>query len=249
MPVQNMPTTSSARVLLVMNEKGGVGKTTIAVGLAATAGRQLDTGRAKTTSAVTDHRPVLLISADPQKSAYAWSQRAEEQTGHRRYDYVQTSDPAELKDIVGQAKTERRTVIIDSAGTISFGAETLLSVALDLCTDALIVAVPEGLSLDPTARSAMAAMDRDRPFRICLNMCDPRDLDLREFTGWVEAQGWPLCATTIRKYKLIARSPILGMTVADLPDSTITGKIKVDMADLAGEINITGPNTMDVIAR
>lgn len=239
MPEQNLSPTGGARVLLVMNEKGGEGKTTIAVGLASTAARIM-AGRAKTTNAITDRRPVLLISADPQMSAYTWSQRAEQQTGQRRYDYVQTSDPAELKDLIVEAKTQRRTVIIDSAGTLGFGAETLLSVALDLCTDALIVAQPAGLSLDPTARSAYAAYDRDRPFRICLNMCDPRDADLREFTGWVEEQGWPLCSTTIRKYKLIARSPILGMTVADLPDNTISGKIKVDMADLAAELNIAG---------
>lgn len=240
-------TTPSARVLLVMNEKGGVGKTTVAVGLASQAGTSL-LGEATSVDA-TDHRPVLLISADPQRSAYSWSKRSEKQSGHRRYDYVQTNSVTQLQDLVEQAKTARRTVIIDSAGTISFGAETLLSAALDLCTDVLIPAVPEGLALEPTARSAMAVRDRERPFRVCLNMVDRRDPDVEEFADWVRGQGWNLCASRLHKYKMIARGPILGLTVMDLPRGGATAHARDDIAALALEISITGANNAAVIAR
>ncbi|SNY72810.1 ParA family protein [Paractinoplanes atraurantiacus] len=238
------------RVLLIMNEKGGVGKTTTAVGLAAVAATAL-AGRHKISQPA--KLPVLLISADPQMSAYVWVKRSEEQSGNRHFDYLQVSDADELEKVItGEEGRDRRTIIIDSAGTMGFGAGDILSRALDLCTDVLVPLSPEGLSLEPTARTVLAVIDRGRPFRLCLTIFDPRDgaesPDLREVAAWVTQQGWPLCSTVVRKYKIIARSPIVGLTHVDLPTNRISMQARQDMEHLGLELNITGPYVAEIPA-
>jgi chromosome partitioning protein len=238
------------RILLVMNEKGGVGKTTVSVGLAAVASTAL-AGRHKL-GKPTKKLPVLLISIDPQMSAYVWVRRSEEQTGKRHFDYLQVSSAEELEKVIAEETPDRRTIIIDSAGTMGFGAGDILSKALDLCTDVLVPLSPEGLSLEPTARTVLAIMGRGRPFRLCLTIFDPRDgkesPDLHEVAGWITQQGWPLCSTVIRKYKIISRSPIIGLTHVDLPTNRVSMQARQDMEQLGLELTITGPHVAEVPA-
>jgi chromosome partitioning protein len=238
------------RILLVMNEKGGVGKTTVAVGQASVAATSL-AGRHKFAKAP-KKLPVLLISIDPQMSAFVWVKRSQEQTGKRHFDYMQVSSAEELEKVIAEESPDRRTIIIDSAGTMGFGAGDILSKALDLCTDVLIPLSPEGLSLEPTARTVLAVMDRGRPFRLVLTLFDPRDgassPDLHEMANWVIQQGWPLCSTVVRKYKIISRSPIIGLTHVDLPTNRISMQAREDMDKLGLELNITGPYVPEVAA-
>ena len=245
-------TPSLCRILLIMNEKGGVGKTTTAVGLAAVAATSLAGRHNFKKAAEPDCLPVLLISADPQMSAFVWVRRSEEQSGKRHFDYVQVNDAEELEKVIAEESPRRRTIIIDSAGTMGFGAGDILSAALDLCTDVLVPLSPEGLSLEPTARTVLAIIGRGRPFRLCLTIFDPRDgkdsPDLHEVANWITQQGWPLCSTVIRKYKIISRSPIVGLTHVDLPTNRTSMQAREDMDKLGLELNITGPYVPEVAA-
>ncbi|MEK8146629.1 ParA family protein [Streptomyces sp. M10(2022)] len=60
-----------ARVIAFVNEKGGVGKTTNTVNLAAIAGQALGIR--------SEQSQVLVVSTDPQASAVWWSDRVDEE--------------------------------------------------------------------------------------------------------------------------------------------------------------------------
>jgi chromosome partitioning protein len=138
-------------VVAVVCQKGGVGKTTLALELAATVAAS--SGRA------------LLVDIDPQRSA----EEIVVSSQNVPFDFAAEDDPAVLKQL--RTVRDYDTVIVDTPGSLEHAA-TVAGV-LASATFALIPMVPERAAVQPVIRTARMCADHDIPHRVVINMADP----------------------------------------------------------------------------
>ncbi|MGV9823376.1 nucleotide-binding protein [Nocardia xishanensis] len=235
------------RAFAVMNQKGGVGKSTITVNLAAVTADVLggDSGDSEKTS------PVAAVSIDPQGSAVWWAARLDELPFH----IVQAHD-----DLDGLRKLPQLPgidhVYVDTPGWIDLSednengdplgrgeAADALRAVLDVVEFVLVPMTTEPLSFDPTAQTIRKVIEpRGLPYIVVINNWDPRDgtADLDQTKEFVRANKWPLAKTVIRRYKIHARASADGLTVTEYPSNRVAMQAREDFYKLALELQVGG---------
>lgn len=181
-----------AKVLVVLNGKGGVGKTTTAINLAAS---------------FADHNRVLLVDADPQQSATWWFERNQNPLG---FDLAQETNPALLKDL-GQVKNYT-LVVVDTPPAL--GSDTLR--ALAPAADYLLLPTPPApMDLAVLIETVKAAViPSGTSYRVLLTRVDPRSLgEALEAQNTLMELGIPACHAFVRAYKAHERAALDGVAV------------------------------------
>ena len=189
------------KIIAVANQKGGVGKTTVAMQLAAHLSRTFR---------------MLVVDVDPQGSTTWWAQNMAE---HIPFDFADDHDPAvltrlrELGDLYD-------LVVVDTPGSLE-DTRTLEAV-LDAADYVIVPVVPEPMAIDPTIRTVSRLIEpRGLPYRVLLNRVDGRipgqyqqwQTVLQDSFGLLTFQSY------LRQYLSHAHAPMLGRLVTNLADT------------------------------
>jgi chromosome partitioning protein len=180
------------KILAVVNGKGGVGKTTTAVNLAAI---------------LAEKQRVLLIDADPQGSATWWIERNGEAMN---FDLSQETNPKLLEDL--RKLKDYNIVVVDTPPALQ--SQALRAVIAS--SDYLILPTP------PAPMDLSALIDTVQrvvipeaiAHRVLLTKVDPRSLrETLEAQNTLLELGINACHAFIRSYKAHERSVLDGLPV------------------------------------
>jgi chromosome partitioning protein len=184
---------SDSPVVAVMNGKGGVGKSTLALGLCAYTAHTHGTG--------------LLVDCDPQGTSY-------EITGllaDPGYEVMHELDASQLDKI--RRLRGYDLIVVDCPGSLE-GHDVLAAVLA--CTDfALIPYDHEVTSLPATVKTAHFAAARGVPCAVVVNNVDPRLGAAHLLDAWARLDdlGVPHFRTAIRRYRVWSTSLAAGVPI------------------------------------
>ena len=148
------------RIVALLNQKGGVGKTTVTVNLAAVV--------ADTLGGDPEAPPVLGVSTDPQASMLEWAERVGDALP---FDFAQChDDPAALGKL--RQLDQYAHIFVDTPGRLE--DEAILQTVLAQADDVIVPLEPEPMSFSPAARSIQRVIDPSGVrWRVLLNNWDP----------------------------------------------------------------------------
>jgi chromosome partitioning protein len=206
------------KIIAVANQKGGVGKTTVTMQLAAIMSRRLR---------------VLVVDVDPQQSTVWWAENAR---ARLPFDFAGNQHPnvlARMRDL----GVDYDVVIVDTPGSLEDTPR--LETALDASDFVIVPMTPEPLAVEPTMRTITRLIEpRHLRHAVLLNRIDGRlgsQLDTwREVLD--QTFGVPRFEGYLRQYKTHADAPVLGQLVTSVGDNRRTQGSIADVTRLGYEM-------------
>lgn len=217
-PPQVSGNPASMVIVAVANQKGGVGKTTVAMQVGAELSRR--------------HR-VLLVDVDRQQSTVWWAENARDRMP---FDFAGSQHPNMLSRL-RELRADYEFVLVDTPGSLEDTA--VLETVLDAADYALVPITPEPLAVDPTLRTLSRLIEpRHLRHGVLLNRVDPRvPHQLETWQRLLDSElGVPRLESHLRQYKVHAEAPVMGELVTSLRRNRRTEGTIADIAAIAREL-------------
>lgn len=179
--------------IVVLAQKGGSGKTTLAIHLAVAAGEAGER--------------VCLIDTDPQGSSYTWAEQRQAKT-----PLVASASPAELPDVFSEAtKIGATFAVIDTAPHATADATMPVSMA----DFVLIPCRPTVLDIAAASRTVSIVNAAQKPAAFILSQCPSRALEIPEVRRALSRYSLPIIPVMIGFRASYARALASGRAVTE----------------------------------
>jgi chromosome partitioning protein len=213
------------KVLAVLSQKGGVGKTTLATSLAV--------------AAEADGKSVALIDLDPQATASFWHDTRGKDT-----PAVVSIQPIRLPAVLKAAEEQGTDLVIID------GAAVQREIAYDAAAVSDFVLVPTKpavFDIKSMSETIRAVQQHDKPLAIVLNMIAPTGVENTDAFDAAEVLGVPICPVTVGNRKAFFRSQGEGLAVQEFePDGKAAEEIAALYAYTCIHLYQTTPSSESV---
>lgn len=185
------------KVIGVLNQKGGVGKTTLSTCLSVAFGE--------------DNKKVALIDLDPQATACFWSD-----TRNKDTPAVVSIQSVRLKSMINAARDANTDIVIID------GAAIQKEVAYDVVQVANYIIIPTKTAVfDVTSMQETVKILKQNkiPYSVVLNMVSPSGQEIDDLKRMTKDFDIPLCEISIGNRKDFFRAQNMGLAVQEFDRS------------------------------
>lgn len=212
------------RIVAVVQQKGGVGKTTVTVNLAACAAK---------------HSRVLVVDADHvQHSATDWAEAADAAGSPWSFDFTDDARPEVLRQL--RSADDYDTIFVDTPGSLAPSEIERTALVLDRADFVIVPMEPHPMSVGPLRRTIASLIEpRGIPYRVLLSRVSRDDAGQKrrdETIELLDQLGVPRLSSVVRQYVVHSDAPIEGNVVTTYPASRQTAHAIDDFNSLTLEL-------------